>query len=95
MSLAYQAVHWIAETGWATALRESEIVFPVVQTFHILGLGLLAGTVAIVDLRLLGAVLARQPAALVARQFLPLTWIGFAVMAISGGLLFAAQAEHI
>ena len=95
MSLFHDFAFWIAETGPATAMRESEIVFPLVQTFHILGLGLIAGTVAIVDFRLLGVILRDRPAAGLARQLLPLSWAGFAIMAISGSLLFAAQAERI
>jgi hypothetical protein len=95
MSLLEQASIWIAETGPMTALRESEIVFPLVQTVHIVGLGLLAGTIAILDLRLLGLVLRDQPADRLARQLLPFTWSGFAIMAGSGSLLFAAQAEKV
>jgi hypothetical protein len=87
--------YWIAETAPATAMRESEVVFPLVQGIHILGLGLLAGTIAIVDLRLLGVILRDQPADRLSRQLLPLTWAGFAGMAGSGLLLLAAQAERI
>jgi hypothetical protein len=95
MNLLEQFSYWIAETAPATAMRESEIVFPIVQVFHITGLGLLAGTIAIVDLRLLGLILRDQPADRLSRQLLPLTWAGFVVMAGSGLLLFAAQAERI
>lgn len=95
MSWLEQGALWLADTQAATALRESEIAFPVIQTFHILGLGLLAGTVAIVDLRLLRLILADRPASALSRQLLPLSWIGFAVMAASGTLLFAAQAARI
>jgi hypothetical protein len=95
MPLFHDFAVLIAETGPATAMRESEVIFPVVQTFHIMGLGLIVGTVAIVDFRLLGLILRDRSAAALARQLLPLSWAGFAVMAISGGLLFAAQAERI
>ncbi len=95
MALLHDLAFWIAETAPATAMRESEIVFPLVQTFHILGLGLVAGTVALVDFRLLGMILRDRPAAAFARQLLPLSWAGFTIMAISGSLLLAAQAERI
>ena len=39
----------------ATAIRESDNLFPILQTFHILGTIALAGAIAIVDLRLLNS----------------------------------------
>lgn len=87
-----QICQWINDTGVATALRESDLVFPIVETVHVLAIALLAGTVAIVDLRLLGLVLKRQRVSQVAGQVLPLTWAGFAAMFVSGVLLFMAEA---
>ena len=95
MPLLEQFSYWLGELAPVVAMRESEVVFPVIQTFHILGLGLLAGTIALVDLRLLGLIMRDQPADRLARQVLPLTWAGFVVMGTSGVLLFAAQAERI
>lgn len=78
-----------------TSIRESEWTFPVIQTFHILGILLFYGAIALVDLRIIGIALKERPAREVASALLPIAWIGFAVMAISGGLLFAAQAARI
>jgi hypothetical protein len=55
-------------------------------------MALLVGTVAILDLRLLGLVLKSEPVSKIARQILPITWAGFAVMFASGFLLFWAEA---
>jgi len=79
----------------ATAIRESDNLFPILQTFHILGTIALAGAIAIVDLRLLNVAFRREAPAAVAESLLPLTWIGFVIMALSGGLLFAAQSAKI
>jgi Family of unknown function (DUF6644) len=49
---------WIGET-----IRESTWLFPLIEAFHLVGLGLTAGTVLTVDLRLLGVGLSRQSAA--------------------------------
>ena len=95
MSLLWAFSHWLYETPFSTGIRESEWSFSLIETVHVLGLGLMAGTVAIVDFRLLGLVFKRQPVSRVLAQVLPLTWIGFAVMAISGLLLFAASAEKL
>jgi hypothetical protein len=81
------------DTQLATAIRESEIVFPLIETVHVLAIALLAGTVAIVDLRLLGLILKRERVSQVAGQILPLTWVGFVAMIASGVLLFLAEAS--
>jgi hypothetical protein len=83
---------WINDTAPATALRESELAFPLVESIHVLAITLLAGTVSILDLRLLGVVLKKEPVSQVAEQLLPLTWTGFAAMFITGGMLFASEA---
>ena len=95
MSVLQSAIHAVYEWPVATAVRESELAFPVIQTFHIIGIALMAGTIAIVDLRLLGVLFRRLAPVTVARPLLPVTWIGFAVMVASGGLLFIAQSEKI
>lgn len=79
----------------ATAIRESDNLFPILQTFHIVGTIALAGAIAIVDLRLLDVLLRRETPAHVAESLLPITWIGFAIMVVSGALLFVAQSARI
>jgi hypothetical protein len=86
------ACQWLSSTSVGTALRESTFVYPVIETVHVLAIILLVGTVAMVDLRLLGVVMKRERASAVVRQILPLTWAGFAVMLLSGSLLFWANA---
>src|SRR5262249_61188634 len=88
-------VQQLYDSALATAIRESDNFFPILQTFHILGTIALAGTIAIVDLRLLNAAFKREAPAAVAESLLPVTWVGFAIMAVSGGLLFAAQSARI
>ncbi|MGD0299948.1 MAG: DUF6644 family protein [Bryobacteraceae bacterium] len=90
---ALEICQWINGTNLATSIRESDWVYPIIETVHVLGIALLAGTVAIVDLRLLGIVLKRERVSRIARQVLPLTWAGFVAMFASGGLLFLAQAS--
>ncbi len=88
-----QICQWLNDTALATAIRESDLMFPIIETVHVLAIALLAGTVAIVDLRLLGLVLKREKVSRIAGQVLPLTWVGFAAMFISGALLFLAEAS--
>lgn len=75
-----------------TAIRESDNAFPIIESVHVLGITLLAGTIAMLDLRMLGVILREIPVRRIARAVLPLTWSGFVVMFISGFLLFWSEA---
>lgn len=64
--------------------------YPVLLTFHSLGLGLLVGLLLVIDLRILGV---GQPLPLSAlRRLMPWVWVGFTLNAISGVVLFMADA---
>jgi len=69
-----------------------EWAFPVVQSIHFIGFALSIGTIAIVDLRLLGMGMRRQTAAQLAADLTPWTYSGLAIMLITGPLLFSADA---
>lgn len=83
---------WLQNTAWGTAIRESTLLFPVIETAHVLGLSLSVGTIALLDLRLLGLGLRREPVSQVMRQIMPWSLTGFAIMFITGALLFWSQA---
>jgi hypothetical protein len=83
---------WLENTEFASWLRESGSIwaYPAVLTLHTLGLGVLVGASAVIDLRLLGAA-SHIPIAPLRRLF-PIMWAGFWVNAISGALLFVTDA---
>ena len=83
---------WLQNTAWGTAIRESTLLFPIIETTHVLGLSLSVGTIALLDLRLLGLGLRREPVSQVMRQIMPWSLTGFAIMFTTGGLLFWPQA---
>ena len=84
---------WLYSSSLGTSIRQSIWVFPIIETVHVLGITVLVGSIAIFDLRLLGLFFKREPVGQMAGQLLPLTWAGFAVMFMSGVLLFAAEAK--
>jgi hypothetical protein len=84
ISLLQQFCQWLYDSSIGTGIRESIWVFPIIETVHVLAITLLVGTIAILDLRLLGLALKREPVSRVASGVLPLTWAGFAVMFKSG-----------
>ena len=83
---------WLYGSTLGTSIRESTYLFPIIETVHVLGITLVVGTIAIVDLRLLGIVFRREKFSEVVGQVLPLTWSGFAIMFASGFLIFTSEA---
>lgn len=85
---------WLTTTPWAKAMNGPEWAFPVVESLHFMGFTLSVGTIAIVDLRLLGIAMGLQSASELAADLHIWTRIGLAVMLISGPLMFSADAVH-
>jgi hypothetical protein len=79
-------------TTLATLVRESESAwgYPLILTLHTIGLAMLVGTSAALDLRLLGV--ARGLPLRPLQAVFPLMWAGLVVNAATGVLLFAADA---
>jgi hypothetical protein len=90
--VALEICRWIYATRFSTAIRESVWLFPIIESVHVLSITVLAGTIAVFDLRLLGVLMKREPVSTIARQVLPWTWAGFVVMFVTGALLSIAEA---
>jgi hypothetical protein len=85
---------WLTTSPWANAINGPEWAFPVVQSLHFIGFAFSIGTIAIVDLRLLGLGMRRQSAAELAADLDPWTLLGFALMLTTGPLMFSADAVN-
>jgi hypothetical protein len=88
-------MEWLAaleQTGLSTWVRESGSIwaYPTILTLHTLGLGVVVGASAALDLRLLGFG-RRIPLADFGGLFTGMWW-GFALNAVTGVLLFASDA---
>jgi len=82
------ALEWLGSTPWSVALLESIWVWPLVESTHVLSLGLFVGTTMMMDVRLLGLAYQRIPASDFTTRMLPWTRAGFVVMVVTGLLLF-------
>ncbi|MDR7415483.1 MAG: hypothetical protein QN193_09480 [Armatimonadota bacterium] len=88
-------------SGWAAVLERSALgtwmrqalwAYPAAEILHLVGIALVVGSVALFDLRLLG--LSPQiPVSALSRHLLPWAWRGFALVVVSGLLMFAAHAS--
>src|SRR5580693_7724689 len=74
------------ETGWGW-------LFPQIETVHVLALATVFGSIAMVDLRLLGFGARRSAVSAVSAEWLPLTWTAYGVAACAGTLLFISKAH--
>jgi uncharacterized protein DUF6644 len=82
-----QLFRWLSHTPFSVFLRHSTWGFAAIETVHLLGLAALGGVILIVDLRLLGIGLRRQPISRVAQELWPVLLGSLGVMLISGVLL--------
>jgi uncharacterized protein DUF6644 len=85
--------HWLQNQPFALAIAGSEWAYPIVQATHFTGLSLWIGTIAAVDLSLLGAGKKSSPPLQFSNTLLIWNWIGFAIAVSGGFLLFSVSAE--
>ena len=83
---------WLQDGSVPTAIREGEILFPWIESAHVLAITFVVGSIAAVDLRLLGLASRGRPFSQVNGEIIPLTWIAFAIAVVTGGLLFSSKA---
>jgi len=84
--------NWIEHTGIGTAIRDSLWQFAAIEAVHLLALAVIGGAVLIVDLRLLGWTLRRQPVKQIARDAEPWLLASLLTMLVTGYLLMASLA---
>ena len=82
----------LSHTSIAVAIAQGAAPFPMLECVHVVAITLVVGTIAIVDLRLLGYASHRRGVRRLVRDLLPYTWAAFAVAAMAGALLFASNA---
>lgn len=77
--------------SWSAQFLGSLNLWSVTEGTHVLTLMLFAGTIWIVDLRMMGAAFKNVPFSTLNDRVLPFTILGFAVMIITGIILFLAK----
>jgi hypothetical protein len=91
-SLLLSFCQWCNNSWWGHGIRDSTWLFPFVEIFHLLGLGILGGTILILNLRLMRLAFKGQSTAELAREVQPWMLGSLAVMLLSGFLLFSTEA---
>jgi hypothetical protein len=83
---------WCNNSFFGHGIRNSTWLFPFVEIFHLIGLGVLGGTILVLNLRLLGLGFRNERTSDLAKDVRPWMLGGLAVMLVSGFLLFSTEA---
>jgi Family of unknown function (DUF6644) len=93
MSL-FKLLDWWGETPVAHAMNSAVWAFPAVEVLHMMGVVLLVGLSAIIDLRLLGFRLTGSPVSAISKELAPWTTAGFVTVLITGPLLLSTDPDR-
>jgi hypothetical protein len=82
----------LEQTAWVKTLGSTGWMYSTVAVTHYLTMFWCIGSIAVVDLRVMGIAARRRGLGELAEQLFPWAWIGFAFALLSGFLMFATDA---
>lgn len=82
----------IYDSSLSTSIRQVDFLFPGIESLHVIAISFVVGTIAIVDLRLIGYASHRRSANRLIHELLPFTWVAFVAAVITGSLMFASKS---
>lgn len=91
MSL-HDTLQLLQDLPLSQAITGSPIIFPWIESVHVLAITFVVGSIAMLDLRLLGLSFFGDPIARMTREIVPWTLGAFGVAAVTGSLLFISNA---
>ena len=83
---------WCNNSFFGHTIRDSRWLFPFVEIFHLIGLGMLGGTLLVLNLRLLGIGFKGEKTFDLSKDVRPWMIGSLVVMLVSGFLLFSTEA---
>jgi hypothetical protein len=92
MMQLHDLIAFFEDSALADNIRENDLLFPLIESIHVVAISLVVGSILFVDLRLLGLASVHRSVSRVTSGILALTWTAFAVAVTSGGLLFISNA---
>ena len=84
---------WLEQTDLSIWMRESDWGFPIMLCFHAVGMGLVVGISFMFSARVLGY--ARDFPLSAFERLFGIAWLGFAMNAVSGVLLFIGEPRRL
>ena len=83
---------WLQNNSVLVAINSSIVLSAIMEVAHYAGFFLLVGTIAIVDLRVLGIAARGQNLATLGSQLFPWMWVGLVFAFLSGFVMFSGDA---
>ena len=84
---------WPISAALRGEIPGTEWLFPIIETLHVMALTIVVGSIAMVDLRLLGITSRNSAVSRLSNEVLPWTWTAWAAAAMFGTLIFMAKAN--
>ena len=85
--------HALEASPLGTFVAESAWAFPTIESAHVIAIVTVVGSIAVMDLRLLGLASRDWAVTAMSRDTLRWTWGAFAAAVLTGGLLFVSNAS--
>jgi hypothetical protein len=82
----------LEQSGWVKTLGETGWMYATVSVIHYLTMFWFIGSIAVIDLRVMGVAARKRNLTELAGQIFPWAWTGLALAILSGFLMFATDA---
>jgi hypothetical protein len=82
---------WVEATPLSVGIRESTLLFPILEGTHVLALALSVGAIVLLDIRLVGWGLRGIRVSSLFENLRPWALAGFGIMFLTGSLLFWSE----
>jgi hypothetical protein len=82
---------WLSRTPFSRAIQDVSWIIPILQSIHILAIGVVMASVGRLDLQFGGIIHRGEPLAGLAERFLPWVWGGLAILLTTGALLIVGE----
>jgi hypothetical membrane protein len=82
---------WLEETRLSQTIQVTKWIVPTVQTVHILAVAVVASSVLMINLRLIGVFGADQPMKAVSSRYLPFVWWPLLILLATGAIMILGE----
>jgi uncharacterized protein DUF6644 len=86
--------HWLETSSLGTTIAQSAWIFPALESIHMFGIVSVVGATSILDLRLMGISYRNDSVSSLVRGTLGWALYGFALMLVTGALMFVSEATR-
>jgi uncharacterized membrane protein SirB2 len=82
---------WVSNTPVSLLIQNISWIIPATQSVHIISIAVVMGSVALIDLRLLGVTGRSQSISSMVNRLVPAVWVALLVLFCSGGILVIGE----